>query len=125
MLFLVHLAGVVEPLELQYLFKDQKVDLLCASVGTGGALMGTLSGLNVSGLFPKTVALEPSESPLLTTGKGGPHKVEGIGVGFYPPFLDDQKVDDILAIDQDEAFEMRDILLPDLLQQNLVAHPQF
>ena len=58
---------------------DQKVDLLCASVGTGGALMGTLSGLNASGLFPKTVALEPSQSPLLTTGKGGPHKVEGIG----------------------------------------------
>ena len=89
---------------------DQKVDLLCASVGTGGALMGTLSGLNASGLFPKTVALEPSQSPLLTTGKGGPHKVEGIGVGFYPPFLDDQKVDEILAIDQDEAFEMRNIL---------------
>ena len=89
---------------------DQKVDLLCASVGTGGALMGTLSGLNAAGLFPRTVALEPSQSPLLTTGKGGPHKVEGIGVGFYPPFLDDQKVDEILAIDQDEAFEMRNIL---------------
>ena len=54
--------------------------------------------------------MEPSQSPLLTTGRGGPHRVEGIGVGFYPPFLDDQKVDDILAIDQDEAFEMRDIL---------------
>ena len=89
---------------------DQKVDLLCASVGTGGALMGTLKGLNASGLFPKTVALEPSQSPLLTTGRGGPHRVEGIGVGFYPPFLDDQKVDAILAIDQDEAFEMRNIL---------------
>ena len=90
---------------------DQKVDLFCASVGTGGALMGTLSGLNASGLFPKTVALEPSQSPLLTTGRGGPHRVEGIGVGFYPPFLDDQKVDDILAIDQDEAFEMRNLSL--------------
>ena len=89
---------------------DQKVDLFCASVGTGGALMGTLKGLNASGLFPKTVALEPSQSPLLTTGRGGPHRVEGIGVGFYPPFLDDQKVDKILAIDQKEAFEMRKIL---------------
>tara|TARA_B100001093_G_C26311643_1_gene793830 strand:- start:374 stop:577 length:204 start_codon:yes stop_codon:yes gene_type:complete len=47
---------------------------------------------------------------LLTTGKGGPHKLEGIGVGFYPPFLDDQKIDDILAIDHEAAVEMRNTL---------------
>ena len=87
-----------------------EVDLLCASVGTGGALMGTLYGLNESGLSPKTVALEPLQSPLLTKGKGGSHKVEGIGVGFYPPFLDKQKIDEFLAIDQVEAFEMKNLL---------------
>tara|TARA_B100000965_G_C18973934_1_gene491023 strand:+ start:96 stop:491 length:396 start_codon:yes stop_codon:yes gene_type:complete len=78
--------------------------------GTGGALMGTLYGLNESGLSPKTVALEPLQSPLLTKGKGGPHKVEGIGVGFYPPFLVKQKIDEFLAIDQEEAFEMQNFL---------------
>ena len=56
------------------------------------------------------MALEPLQSPLLTKGKGGSHKVEGIGVGFYPPFLDKQKIDEFLAIDQEEAFEMRNLL---------------
>ena len=65
-----------------------EVDLLCVSTGTGGALMGILCGLNESGLSPKTVALEPLQSPLLTKGKGDSHRLQGIGVSFYPPFLD-------------------------------------
>jgi len=86
------------------------VDLLCGAVGTGGTLMGTLNGLNKSNIYPQTVALEPLQSPLLTEGTGGPHKVEGIGVGFYPPFLDKKRVDKFMAVDQDEAFAMRKLL---------------
>ena len=75
---------------------DGNVDLLCAAVGTGGAFMGTLNGLNKSHIYPKAVALEPLQSPFLTTGKGGSHKVEGIGVGFYPPFLDAKRINECI-----------------------------
>lgn len=83
-----------------------RVDVLCAGVGTGGALMGTCDGLSAAGSTPQVVALEPLQSPLLTTGTGGPHRVEGIGVGFEPPFLDRDRCSDIRAIDQDLAFAM-------------------
>lgn len=82
------------------------IDVLVAAVGTGAALMGTADGLAGAGLKPKIVALEPLQSPLLTTGKGGPHRVEGIGVGFEPPFLDRDTVDEFRAIDQELAFDM-------------------
>ena len=85
---------------------DGNVDVLCTSVGTGGALMGTYLGLVNSGINPKLIALEPLQSPTLTTGKGGAHKVEGIGLGFEPPFLDKTKLDSVRAIDQNKAFDM-------------------
>ena len=61
---------------------DGIVDVICAGVGTGGALMGAVNGLDGKGVHPDVIALEPAQSPLLTTGVGGPHRVEGIGVGF-------------------------------------------
>lgn len=82
------------------------VDVLVAAVGTGAALMGTADGLRSAGANPAIVALEPLQSPLLTTGKGGPHRVEGIGVGFVPPFLDRSQITEIRAVDQEKAFEM-------------------
>lgn len=85
---------------------DGNVDVLVAAVGTGAALMGTADGLLREGVSPTVIALEPLQSPLLTTGKGGPHRVEGVGVGFEPPFLDKNKVDEVRAIDQELAFEM-------------------
>jgi len=85
---------------------DGNVDVLCTSVGTGGALMGTYFGLVNFGINPKLIALEPLQSPTLTTGTGGPHKVEGIGLGFEPPFLDKTKLDSVRAIDQNKAFDM-------------------
>lgn len=85
---------------------DGGPDVLCAAVGTGGALMGTADGLAAAGLTPDLIALEPQQSPLLTTGRGGAHQVEGIGVGFEPPFLDRARLSDIRAIDQDRAFAM-------------------
>lgn len=82
------------------------VDLLVSAVGTGAALMGTSDGLAEAGQTPDVIALEPLQSPLLTTGKGGPHKVEGVGVGFEPPFLDRARLSDIRTIDQEAAFAM-------------------
>lgn len=83
-----------------------QVDVFCAGVGTGGALMGATEGLNRSGVAPEVIALEPAQSPLLTTGVGGPHRVEGIGVGFEPPFLDQERCTDIRTIDEQEAMIM-------------------
>lgn len=85
---------------------DGQVDVLVGAVGTGAGLMGTADGLTANGASPKIIALEPLQSPLLTTGKGGAHRVEGVGVGFEPPFLERHRLADIRAIDQDRAFEM-------------------
>ena len=85
---------------------EGQLDVLVSAVGTGAALMGTTDGLEKAGVLPNVIALEPLQSPLLTTGKGGPHKVEGVGVGFEPPFLDRERVCDIRAIDQAAAFNM-------------------
>jgi cysteine synthase A len=82
------------------------LDVLVAGVGTGAALMGTMDGLKKAGVSANIIALEPLQSPLLTRGKGGPHKVEGIGVGFEPPFLDRAQLSEIRAIDQGDAFVM-------------------
>ena len=83
-----------------------KIDILCASVGTGGAIMGAWKGLRKAIPKIELVAFEPLQSPLLTTGKGGAHQVEGIGVGFKPPFLDQSVLTEIRAIDQGKAFVM-------------------
>ena len=82
------------------------VDVICAGVGTGGALMGAVNGLDGRGVHPDVIALEPAQSPLLTTGVGGPHRVEGIGVGFAPPFLDPERCTEIRMVDQTAAMEM-------------------
>lgn len=82
-------------------------DYFCASVGSAGALMGCLKGIHAEMHYPKVIALEPAQSPLLSKGTGGPHKVDGIGVGFYPPFLDQSKLTEVVAVDQDKAFHMK------------------
>jgi len=85
---------------------DGGLDVLCVGVGTGGALMGAVDGLESAGCRPEVVALEPTESPLLTTGTGGSHRIEGIGVGFAPPFLDRERVPAVRTVDQDDALAM-------------------
>ena len=83
-----------------------KIDILCASVGTGGAIMGAWKGLRKAIPKIELVAFEPLQSPLLTTGKGGSHQVEGIGVGFEPPFLNKSVLSEIRAIDQEKGVAM-------------------
>lgn len=85
---------------------DGDVDVFCTGVGTGATMMGSLDGMRECGLEPKVVALEPSQSPLLTTGKSGAHNVEGIAVFPDPPFLDRAQVSEVRMVDQEKAFEM-------------------
>jgi cysteine synthase A len=82
------------------------VDVVCAGVGTGGALMGTADGLQQAGHHCDVIALEPAQSPLLTTGMGGPHRIEGIGVGFEPPFLRRERCREIRTVDENDAMAM-------------------
>ena len=82
------------------------IAVLVSAVGTGAALMGVADGLAKAGNSPKVIAVEPLQSPLLTTGTGGSHRVEGVGVGFEPPFLDRERLDGIRAVDQEKAFDM-------------------
>ena len=78
----------------------------CAGVGTAGMLMGVSRALKARACRARIVALEPASSPVLTTGKGGPHRVEGIAAGFRPPHLKDGDFDEVRTIDEQEARAM-------------------
>ncbi|HEV2116685.1 MAG TPA: cysteine synthase family protein [Terriglobales bacterium] len=78
----------------------------CAAVGTAGMLVGVSRALKAGGSQAKIVALEPASSPVLTTGKGGPHRVEGIAAGFRPPHLRDEDFDEARTVEEKEAREM-------------------
>ncbi len=80
--------------------------VFCGGVGTAGMLMGVSRALRARGSQARIVALEPASSPFLTTGKGGPHRVEGIAAGFRPPHLKDGEFDEVRAIDEQEARAM-------------------
>lgn len=83
-----------------------EVDIFCTAVGTGAAMMGSLDGMRELGLSPKVIALEPSQSPLLSTGHSGAHNVEGTAVFPDPPFLERSQISEIRTVDQEAAFEM-------------------
>ncbi len=85
---------------------DGDLDVLCVGVGTGGALMGTLDGLQEAGIHPGVVAVEPAEAQLLGTGVPGSHRVEGVAVFTDPPFLDRSVLREIRAVAQERAFDM-------------------
>ncbi|MCB0195648.1 MAG: PLP-dependent cysteine synthase family protein [Anaerolineae bacterium] len=85
---------------------NRPIDAFCGGVGTAGMLMGVARALREEGHKTKIVALEPATSPVITTGTGGAHHVEGIGVGFVPPLLDKDYYDEARAIDEGEARQM-------------------
>ena len=84
---------------------DGKVDILVAGVGTGGTLTGTGEYLKSQNPNVKVVAVEPAGSPVLSQGHGGAHKIQGIGAGFVPDVLDTKIYDEVIAIENDDAFE--------------------
>ena len=83
---------------------DGEVDLFIAGVGTGGTLTGVGEYLKSQNPDVKIVALEPASSPVLSTGKGGPHKIQGIGAGFVPDVLNTKVYDEIITVENDDAF---------------------
>jgi cysteine synthase A len=83
----------------------QDVDCLVAGVGTGGTLTGAGRYLKERNPACRVVAVEPASSPVLAGGRPGPHKIQGIGAGFVPPVLDRSLVDEIIAVDDEDAIE--------------------
>lgn len=82
---------------------DGKVDIFVASVGTGGTLTGTARGLKRHNPSIRAIAVEPASSPVLSGGKAGPHKIQGIGAGFVPKNYDASLVDGIVQVTDEDA----------------------
>jgi cysteine synthase A len=83
-----------------------RLDAFCGAVGTGGMLRGVARALRDGGSQARIVALEPSASPALTEGRGGAHRVEGIGTGSVPPHMTDRPYDEARAVDESDARAM-------------------
>lgn len=83
---------------------DGEVDYFVAGVGTGGTLTGTGEYLKSQKPEMKVVAVEPKSSPVLSEGHGGPHKIQGIGAGFVPEVLNTKIYDEIIPVENDDAF---------------------
>ena len=84
---------------------EGKVDIFVAGIGTGGTISGTGAYLKSKNPNVKVVAVEPASSPVLSEGKAGPHKIQGIGAGFVPETLDTAIYDEIITVENDAAFE--------------------
>lgn len=84
---------------------DGNVDVFVAGVGTGGTITGVGGYLKEKKKFVKIVAVEPSDSPVLSKGTAGPHKIQGIGAGFVPTVLNTQIYDEIMPITAEKSFE--------------------
>lgn len=83
---------------------DGKVDIFVAGVGTGGTVTGTGEYLKSQNPNVKVVAVEPASSPVLSQGHAGAHKIQGIGAGFVPDVLDTKIYDEIITVENDDAF---------------------
>ena len=84
---------------------DGKVDIFVAGAGTGGTISGTAKGLKARNPQLKAVAVEPDGSPVLSGGKPGPHKLQGIGAGFIPANFDRNVVDEIIRVKDEDAMQ--------------------
>lgn len=83
---------------------EGKVDIFVAGVGTGGTISGIGKYLKEKNPEVKVVAVEPASSPVLSTGKGGAHKIQGIGAGFVPETLNTKIYDEIITVENEDAF---------------------
>ncbi len=85
---------------------DGSIDIFIAGVGTGGTITGVSQALKPRKPELQVIAVEPDDSPVLSGGSPGPHKIQGIGAGFVPDVLDRSLVDDVVRVTNDESFEM-------------------
>jgi cysteine synthase A len=85
---------------------EGRADILVAGVGTGGTITGVAQTIKARRPSFRAVAVEPADSPVLSGGKKGPHKIQGIGAGFVPDVLDRSIIDEVLTVSNDAAFEM-------------------
>lgn len=85
---------------------DGKVDILVAGVGTGGTITGVAEVLKQRKPSFQAIAVEPAGSPILSGGKAGPHKIQGIGAGFVPDVLRVDLIDEVITVENEEAMEM-------------------
>ena len=84
---------------------EGQVDILVSGVGTGGTITGVAQVIKPRKPSFKAIAVEPIDSPVLSGGSKGPHKIQGIGAGFIPEVLDQSLIDDIVTVSNDDAFE--------------------
>ena len=84
---------------------DGKVDILISGIGTGGTLTGVAEVIKARKPEFKAVAVEPEDSPVLSGGMPGPHKIQGIGAGFVPDVLDRSLIDDVVTVGNQTAFD--------------------
>ncbi|MDX2231052.1 MAG: cysteine synthase A [Leptolyngbyaceae cyanobacterium bins.349] len=82
---------------------DGQVDMIVAGVGTGGTITGVAEVIKARKPKFKAIAVEPSSSPVLSGGRPGPHKIQGIGAGFVPPVLNVNLIDEVIAVSDDDA----------------------
>ena len=99
----VHAASTAEEI---WMDTDGSLDVLVAGVGTGGTITGCAGVLKSRLPQLRVVAVEPAASPVLGGGVAGPHRLQGLGAGFIPPVLDMDRIDEVMAVSDDEAMDV-------------------